>query len=172
MSGGAVADSGGSKRKNKFSKRKPKKRINIGIDMTPLVDVAFLLLTFFMLTTVFRLPQTLEINLPPKDVNIDVAESSLIILRVDDKNQMYWNIGYDIPVKISWEDFTKKIIEKKQEQRKWNVVIKIDKKAKYHMMIDIIDELRIPYKNFGGLDRYALAPITDIDKKEMARATI
>ncbi|MFA7418263.1 MAG: biopolymer transporter ExbD [Melioribacteraceae bacterium] len=166
MSGGAVADSGGAKRKNKFSKRKPKKRINIGIDMTPLVDVAFLLLTFFMLTTVFRLPQTLEINLPPKDVNIDVAESSLIIIRVGDNNQMYRNIGYDIPAKVSWEEFVKFIKERKNENKKWNVLIKIDKKAKYHYMIDIIDELRVV-----GLDRYALAPITEIDKKEMARAT-
>ncbi len=167
MSGGDVGgDGGGSKRKNKFSKRKPKKRLNIRIDMTPLVDVAFLLLTFFMMTTVFRLPQTLEINLPPKDVDIKVPESSLIIIRIDDTNQLYRNIGYDIPAKISWEEFVKFLKEKRSENKKWNVVIKIDKKAKYHYMIDIIDELRL-----AGLDRYALAPITDIDKKEMARAT-
>jgi biopolymer transport protein ExbD len=37
----------------------------VRIDMTPMVDVAFLLLIFFMVTTVFRTPQALEINLPP-----------------------------------------------------------------------------------------------------------
>jgi len=166
MSGGAVADSGGSKRKNKFSKRKPKKRINIGIDMTPLVDVAFLLLTFFMLTTVFRLPQTLEINLPPKDVDIKIGESNLLTIRVDENMQMYWNVGFELPQKIKWEDFNKFLKTKRAENPRFNVLIKIDKKSKYHMMIDIIDELRVV-----GLDRYALAPITDIDKKEMARAT-
>lgn len=167
MAGGAVGgDSGGGKRKRKFSKRKPKKRISIAIDMTPLVDVAFLLLTFFMLTTVFRLPQTLEINLPPKDVKIDVAESTLIIIRVGENNQLYRNVGYDVPAKVSWEEFVKYLKERKSEGKRWNVVIKLDKKAKYHFMIDIIDELREI-----GLDRYALAPITEIDKKEMARAT-
>ena len=44
---------------------KGKRRVGIRIDMTPLVDVAFLLLIFFMVTTVFRTPQALEINLPP-----------------------------------------------------------------------------------------------------------
>lgn len=165
MSGGAVADSGGAKRKNKYSKRKPKKRINIGIDMTPLVDVAFLLLTFFMLTTVFRLPQTLEINLPPKDVDIKVGESNLLTLRVDETMQMYWNVGFEVPHRIKWEEMNKFLKNKRAENPRFNVLIKIDKKAKYHIMIDIIDELRITQ-----LDRYALAPMTDIDKREIARA--
>lgn len=166
MAGGDVGgDSGGSKRKNKFSKRKPKKRLNIRIDMTPLVDVAFLLLTFFMMTTVFRLPQTLEINLPPKDVDIKVGESNLLTIRVDENMQMYWNVGFEVPAKIKWEELNKFLTNKRAENPRFNVLIKIDKKSKYHMMIDIIDELRIT-----GLDRYALAPMTDIDKKEMARA--
>jgi biopolymer transport protein ExbD len=41
-------------------------RPGIRIDMTPMVDIAFLLLVFFMVTTVFRLPQAMEINLPPE----------------------------------------------------------------------------------------------------------
>jgi len=167
MAGGAVGgDGGGQKRQRKFSKRKPKKRVNISIDMTPLVDVAFLLLTFFMLTTVFRLPQTLEINLPPKDVDIKVGESNLLTLRVDENMQIYWNVGFEVPQKIKWEEMSKFLKNKRAENPKFNVLIKIDKKAKYHMMIDIIDELRV-----SNLDRYALAPITDIDKKEMARAS-
>lgn len=166
MSGGDVGgDGGGSKRKNKFSKRKPKKRLNIRIDMTPLVDVAFLLLTFFMMTTVFRLPQTLEINLPPKDVEIKLGESNLLTIRVDDSMQMYWNVGFELPQKIKWEDFNKFLKTKRAENPRFSVLIKIDKKAKYHMMIDIIDELRVTH-----LDRYALAPMTDIDKREIARA--
>jgi len=56
-----------SKGKQKHSGRKKKKRIGVRIDMTPMVDVAFLLLTFFMLTTTMNKPQTMEINLPPAD---------------------------------------------------------------------------------------------------------
>jgi len=41
-----------------------RKRVGIRVDMTPMVDVAFLLLIFFMVTTVFRRPLAMEINMP------------------------------------------------------------------------------------------------------------
>ena len=56
--------------------------------MTPLVDVAFLLLTFFMFTTTMMRPQTMEINLPPdKEVKVEMAESNLLTLRINDKGR-------------------------------------------------------------------------------------
>jgi biopolymer transport protein ExbD len=42
--------------------RRPKRRISVRIDMTPMVDIAFLLLIFYMVTTVFAMPQAMEIN--------------------------------------------------------------------------------------------------------------
>lgn len=45
-------------------KRRLRRRTDIRIDMTPMVDVAFLLLTFFMITSAFRRPQTIEITIP------------------------------------------------------------------------------------------------------------
>ena len=72
MSGGAVGDSGGT-RKERQQKRKPK-RMSIHIDMTPLVDIAFLLLTFFIKNN--RFPETAnpEINLPPDKTSKKMAE--------------------------------------------------------------------------------------------------
>jgi biopolymer transport protein ExbD len=163
---GADLGGGGGSHKKKKGKRKPKKRMNIRMDMTPLVDVAFLLLTFFMLTTVFRKPQTLEINLPPnKDTNIKIAESNLMTIRVDEKMDLYWNIGFELPHKIKYEGLRKFLTDRAKENPKTIVLIKIDRKSKYHMMIDIIDEL-----NVANLTRFSLAPMTDIDKKEMSKA--
>ena len=51
-----------SGKKKGLNTRRPKRRVGVRIDMTPMVDVAFLLLIFFMVTTVFRTPQALEIN--------------------------------------------------------------------------------------------------------------
>src|SRR3989442_10948273 len=75
---------------------RPKRRVGVRIDMTPMVDVAFLLLIFFMVTTVFRTPQALEINLPPdKDVRIEVKESKVLSIRVLPDDRVYWKHGTD-----------------------------------------------------------------------------
>ncbi len=79
-------------RGKKKSKHRKKKRVNVRIDMTPMVDVMFLLLTFYMVTTAFSLPQTMEINLPPNDAQVDVAASNLMTLRVNAKGDIYWNL--------------------------------------------------------------------------------
>src|SRR5258708_13138006 len=72
-----------SKAKKGKGVHRPKRRVGIRIDMTPMVDVAFLLLIFFMVTTVFRTPQALEINLPPdKEAKVNVAQSKVLSIRV------------------------------------------------------------------------------------------
>jgi len=166
MAGVDVGGGGGGHKKH--GKKKAKKRVSIRIDMTPMVDVAFLLLTFFMLTTVFRKPNTLEINLPPdREAQVKMAESNLLTIRCDDQMNLYWNVGFDLPHKFKFEGLRKFLEDKVKENPKYVVVIKIDKKAKYHAMVDIVDELRL-----AGLGKFAFSPITDIDKKEMSKATI
>src|SRR6266581_9630095 len=70
---------------------RPKRRVGIRIDMTPMVDVAFLLLIFFMVTTVFRTPQALEINLPPDpNAKKEVSEEKVLSVRVLPDDRSYW----------------------------------------------------------------------------------
>src|SRR6187455_386900 len=57
-------DDGGKKGKHKKVRAK---KASTHIDMTPMVDLAFLLLTFFMLTTTFSKPKTMDITMPVKD---------------------------------------------------------------------------------------------------------
>ena len=84
---------GGKKKKGGLSGRRPKRRVGVRIDMTPMVDVAFLLLIFFMVTTVFRTPKALEINLPPKDATVEVKESMTFTMRILEDGRLYWKRG-------------------------------------------------------------------------------
>ena len=79
--------------------RRPKRRISIRIDMTPMVDIAFLLLIFYMVSTVFSMPQAMEINLPPKDQEeeVIVKESNLLTIRVDSESRFWWNLKIVTP---------------------------------------------------------------------------
>ncbi len=83
----------------KHGLRRPKRRVSIRIDMTPMVDIAFLLLIFYMVTTVFAMPQAMEINLPPKDQeeDIEIKESNLLTIRVDDAGRFWWNLKTPTP---------------------------------------------------------------------------
>ncbi len=161
MAGGDVAEP----RKHGKGKKKKGRRLGIRIDMTPLVDIAFLLLTFFMLTTTMSLPQTMEINLPPDaDVKVEIAESNLLTLRIDDKGQIYWAIGIEAPEKIEFGKLRNFLVEKNQENPKLTTLVKVDRKGKYEMMVDIMDEL-----NIANVSRFSLAPLLDADKAILAK---
>ena len=63
-----TGDGGGGHGKHE---KKRAKKASTRIDMTPMVDLAFLLLTFFVLTSTFSKPKTMEINFPAKPKNPD-----------------------------------------------------------------------------------------------------
>ena len=161
-----MVDTGGPRgHQRKGGKKKKKRRLGVKIDNTPMVDVAFLLLTFFMLTTTLNKPQTMEINLPPSnDVSVEVAQSNLFTLRIKEDGAIYSNVGVDDPKKIEFKDLQKFLVQKNQENPKLITLIKIDRKGKYSMMVDIMDEL-----NVANVTRFSLAPMQDADKRILAK---
>jgi len=162
MSGGDVAE---RTQKGKGKKKKAR-RLGIRIDMTPLVDVALLLLTFFMYTTSMSRPQTMEINLPPdKDVKVEIAESNLLTLRINEKGEIFWNAGIESPKRLDPAEQRKFLREKSQGNPKLTTLVKVDRDGRYEMLVNIIDEL-----NQAGIQRFSIAPLLDADKALLARA--
>jgi len=153
----------------KGRKRKPK-RIGVKVDMTPMVDVAFLLLIFFMCTTVFRKPQALEINLPPDPkAHVEIAQSNVLTLRViapTDKSKgdirAFWFIGTDPPKEAKLEELQGIFAAEGKKNPKLVVLVKIDRLVKYHYMVGIIDDLQ-----FADLNRFSLAPLEPKEKQEV-----
>src|ERR1700755_1207826 len=88
---------GGGKKDGKVRSKKSSTKI----DMTPMVDLAFLLLTFFMLTTTFNKPQTMEITMPekpkPEDKQPLVNDQKVLTLMLGKDNKIYWYIGVKEP---------------------------------------------------------------------------
>jgi biopolymer transport protein ExbD len=165
----ADVDLSQSKGKAKHKGKKKKKRIGVRIDMTPMVDVAFLLLTFFMLTTSMSKPQTMEINLPPAETKADVAESNLLTLRITDDFRIFWNMGMEKATTVDGANKKERLInlgkllkDRNRSNPKLITLIKVDGKAKYIDMVDVMDEL-----NINDITRFSLAPMLDQDKKEI-----
>lgn len=151
-------DSGG-KTAGKHKKKKSK-RVPIRIDMTPLVDIAFLLLTFFMLTTVFSKPQTMELNLPPDDkTQVEVAESNLLTLRVMADSTVWHAMGSLPPEQVEFSKLREFLLEKNRSNPKLITLVKVSRDGSYALMVDVMDEL-----NLANVTRFSLAQLTDKDK--------
>jgi len=150
----------------KKKKRRKMRRLGVRIDMTPMVDVAFLLLTFFIYTTTMSRPQTMEINMPPRDVSVPVAETNLLTLRVKEDGSIYWNMGFEKPEKIEFKGLRAFLAEKIGQNPKLITLLKIDRKGKYTMMVDIMDEFTL-----AGISRFSIAHMEDTDKKILEKVS-
>ena len=129
--------------------------------MTPVVDIAFLLLTFFMLTTTMSKPQTMEINLPPDpEVKVDIAESNLLTLRMNKKGEIFYNFGIESPKRLERSRVRAFLRERAQSNPKLVTLLKIDREGKFEMMVDLIDEF-----NLADVKRFSLGPLLESDKR-------
>jgi biopolymer transport protein ExbD len=162
-------EAGVKHKKGGLRKRAPK-RIGVKIDMTPMVDVAFLLLIFFMCTTVFRKPQALEINLPPDPkAKVEIAQQNVLTLRViasaDSSRssvRTFWTLAKDQPKEAKLDELEGIFAAEGKKNPKLVVLVKIDRAAKYKYMVNIIDQLQ-----FAELNRFSLAPLDPADRKEV-----
>jgi biopolymer transport protein ExbD len=143
--------------------RHPRRRTGIRIDMTPMVDIAFLLLIFFMVTTVFRAPQAMEVNRPPKDAKVEVAESNVLIMLVDKNERIFWKFTDEALTQISKKDLERFFKEQSASNDKLTILIKLHREAKYETMVDLMDELE-----YAKMTRFSLIPMSEEDVEEVS----
>jgi biopolymer transport protein ExbD len=161
----AGVDVAGPKQRGGKAWKRP--RVSIRIDMTPMVDIAFLLLVFFMVTTVFRLPQAMEINLPPESevaMELEVGESRLLTLRVIEDNELFYNVGSDLPQPLAWDSLRAKLMERKavvgldkEGRSRLIIVARVCRKSSYKSMVNLIDEFNVAKTTRFSLDTYTFA---------------
>ncbi len=128
------------------SRRRIKRRTGVRVVMTPMVDIAFLLLIFYMVTTIFAMPQAMGVNLPPDEV---VTVGKLLTIRVDGQNRFYWNLGHDLPVPMRADSLFTLLFDKSREIPKLNTLLTIHPQARYHVMVDILDEIDLVERKFN-----------------------
>jgi biopolymer transport protein ExbD len=134
------------------------------IDMTPMVDLGFLLLTFFVLTTNMSRPHAMQMVVPAKedkkkDVEKEkIPEERVMNILLTGKDRVYWYQGLEEPElnKTNFSDngIREVIVEKQKatlqnpklakfEDRDLIVMIKAADDAKHSNFVDIIDEMKI-----------------------------
>jgi biopolymer transport protein ExbD len=166
------------KESKKKGKKKRRKKMSTRVDMTPMVDLGFLLITFFMLTTTFSKPQTMEINLPvkPKGEVTEEQENALKASKafnivVDGENRLFWYLGLPheplepmTETNYTADGIRKVLLEKNSSIQDMVVLIKATDAAVYKNVVDILDEM-----NISNIKRYALIDITPDDLEELQK---
>ncbi|HRH03718.1 MAG TPA: biopolymer transporter ExbD [Bacteroidia bacterium] len=134
-------DGGGGHGKHE---KKRAKKSSTKIDMTPMVDLAFLLLTFFMLTTTFSKPKTMELNMPadPKDIKDQPKVKNAITFLLTENNKVYWYYGEFKPTETKLEktNFSKdgihKILLEDYNKDVATRIMELEKKRDTHEIAD------------------------------------
>jgi biopolymer transport protein ExbD len=121
-------DSGGKK-----GKKKGAKKVSTRIDFTPMVDLGFLLITFFMLTTTMIKPQTMEIAMPSKEKVAEEeqtkvkASRAITIILVRNNKVLYYEgtRENDVDPVVMTTDFSAKGIRKFLIEKNYDVMVKV-----------------------------------------------
>ena len=151
-----------------------KARVGVKIDMTPMVDVAFLLLTFFMLTTQFKPPEELQVILPSSHSVIKLPESNVMLLTIGKDNRVF--LGFDsqhmmakifgeenkLRLSVQVEDINKELpqllVRARMTNPKLRTVVKGDGDAEYGVTEDVMNVLQKT-----NITRFNL--VTDLEKE-------
>jgi len=157
----------------KAGKKPRARKHSFHLDMTPMVDLAFLLLTFFMLTTTFAKPRVMQLTMPvPDKRTTKVASHDAMTVLLGKNHQVHYYFGLYAPADptvpvpaLHSTDFGARGIRQvllsfRQQEPKGVVLIKSGRQAVYRDMVDILDEM-----NITDQQKYALTDLSPADRQ-------
>jgi len=149
------------------------KKLSTRVDLTPMVDLGFLLITFFIFTTTVSQPTAMKLFLPkdvdkPEEQN-KVKASAVLTIMPAKNDQIYYYEGDD-PTKLQSSNFKAirdVILDKKRrtDPKDFVVVLKPTQDATYKNAVNILDEMTI-----DEIHRFALVDISP-DEYKLIQAT-
>ena len=161
--------SGGGKHKG--GKVRTKKKAT-RVDLTAMVDLAFLLITFFILTTTLNKPKAMELIMPDKDdknTQMPVPETRTMTLLLGKGDKLEWFVGE--PGKSTPQiegygknDLRKTLIDENQKIKDSHgglpmiVVVKPSSESTYKNVVNVMDEL-----NIVDIEQRAIVDITPVE---------
>lgn len=163
-SSGGGGGKGGKVRSKKQSTR---------VDLTAMVDLAFLLITFFMLTTSLSKPLAMDIAKPDKDEKnldnkLEVKQSQTMTILLGKNNKIMWYMGEpgkSQPTIEGFGDIKKSLLDNKAKVKQATgkdimVIVRPTDGATFKNFVDIMDELSITKTNLT-------APAVDDDPRNL-----
>jgi len=161
------------------------KKASTRIDLTAMVDLAFLLITFFMLTTTLAKKKEMDLAMPDdtdKKINLPVAATRSMTIILGSHNKIEWYMGEAGKTPPTLDNYgkdglRKALVEKSKEviathgtDPKTNymiVLIKPSDKSSYENLVNVLDEMTIL-----NIQSYAITPLLPIEVEELKKNNI
>ena len=155
---------------------------SLKVDLTPMVDLGFLLITFFMLTTTMAQPKAMDVTMPDNEPTEHptsfVEEATITLIPSANHSLHYYNGLLKSPADMHVAGMNKArdiILRKKSEvaalpptfsadAHKLHVLIKPDKTCKYEDVVSLLDEM-----NINDIKYYAIVDMSAEDVSAMAQ---
>jgi len=168
--GGGGGHKGGKVRSKKSSTR---------VDLTAMVDLAFLLITFFMLTTTLLKPKAMDLVMPDKDdhthdqLPVPATRTMTILLGANDKVEWFIGLPGDQPPttdNFGKDGLRKALVENSDKVKQSHggqdmiVIIKPSDHSNYNNLVSALDELSIT-----GIERHAIVDISPVEIELLKR---
>lgn len=145
------------------------KRMPVRVDLTAMVDLAFLLITFFMLTTSLQKPRKMEVNMPADAPPQPYSENTTLSICLGAQNKAIYYLGMPEkpltpPAVIEYGKNMRAAILNMMRQvakttgKPMALIIKPDEHSKYENLVDALDEA-----NITKVSTYAISKITNND---------
>jgi biopolymer transport protein ExbD len=152
-------------------------RRSIRVDMTPMVDLGFLLITFFILTTTLQKPVVMELGMPVKDAAPPppVKCSQTLTVFLGENGGLFYQTCAEFlaekpPLRTDYSasGLRRVLLENKAlVGSTFTVLVKATDRSHYGHLVDVLDELAIT-----GCRRYALVELTDDDRRLLAHPNL
>lgn len=143
------------------------KKLSTRVDLTPMVDLGFLLITFFIFTTALSTPNAMKLVVPANGPGSQMPESKTLSLILANNNRIEYYKGNNIQ-SIQTTDYSVTGLRQVIQTAKNNlpnrndliVLIKPSEFSSYQNIITTLDEMQI-----NEVKRYVLMDMTDEEKK-------
>lgn len=163
-----------SKRKKRIRKQAP------GVDLTAMVDLAFLLITFFMLTTSLNKPYQVDIAMPDQTQSdkTEIDENRIVSLLVGEGNIFWYHGDFQRPlvvptnIDLNTNKLRQTLLEMKKQiltttkGKDMIVLIKPSKQARTVDLIQTLDEMKIT-----TIKRYMISKISPSEEQLLVSIT-
>jgi len=150
--------------------KRPKRRVGITIDMTPMVDIAFLLLIFYMATTQFKPPEKESVSLAPSHSDVKVPDKGIINITVNKYDALFveyitrnpdtGEIVRESP-EVTLRTLNYELTKARINLGNPEIIVKADRESSYGAMRKLMSTLQD-----AGIDHFALMTDLKVDVVE------